>query len=293
MINSPNLVLKGIKTEFAKQMAIQQSSKLENLAFISTDKSAYGEYLFFDSLPTIKEWIDKISGGKVKDYKLRIDNKPYATQILENRRTIEYGTDNLSANVMNQLNGSVERWSGFVDKLLVNLIEANGTTFDGSAFFANSHNIDATIDNLYSGTGTTLAQVTADYDGASTALKSYVDKNGEPFNEFSKLVVVCPVSMENTFLTLKNSTMVETGAGAAKSNIYANTFDIISSPRLTGSDWYIFNMGSSMKPFILQKSKSPKWEMKDDIDDIWIRFNADADFGVGYGNFAAAIKIDN
>jgi phage major head subunit gpT-like protein len=295
MINSSSIYLKGIKTEFAKQLAIQENSKMETMCFVNTDKVKYNDYLLLDSMPEIYEWVDSRSGGKVKTYELRVDNKPYQTKILENRRTLEYGVENLSGSVMNQLNGSVQRWAGHIDKLVVNALVANGTTFDGSAFFANSHNIDGStaIDNLYTGTGTTLAQVTADYDGASSALKGFVDKNGEPFNEFTKLVVICPHTLENTFKTLKNSTMIETAGGAAKSNIYANDFEIISSTRLTGNDWYIANMGAFFPPFILQKSLAPKWVLKDDEEDIYVKFLADADFGLAYGNFTAIIKIDN
>lgn len=295
MYNSPIAVLKGIRTEFAKQLADMSGPMFK--AFVQTVKGngAYEDFRFKDTVGKITEWKANRTIEDFKDYLYTIRPKHWDHSISVDRDTLDDSRITLGGDIEKDVRESVQLWNAFADELIYNLLIDNGTAFDGSTFFGNSHNIDGdnAIDNLYSGTGTTLAQVEADYAGAKKQLRGFRDKNNRPYNRNAKYIVLAPSQLEDKFLTLRNSQQVY--ISGSKTNVYANTFDLILNDwqGASDNDWYIINTNATVLPFAVVDRQRVNWKMVDDPLRKDVLFLSDARMQAGYGTFTSIIKIDN
>jgi phage major head subunit gpT-like protein len=292
--NSAISVLKGIRTEFAIGIAKYEPAFNVMSEQVKSD-SNLEDYKFWDAFPRIKEWVDTIHREKMNDYKYQIRNKAWEFAIPVDRFTLSDSKTTIGANVELQIKAALQQWKDFPDELIYDLLIDNGTCFDGSNFFATSHNIDGTnaIDNLKTGTGVTLAQLETDLATARTAMRGYKDKNDRPINKKPKYAVLCPAHLEDKFLTLQNSQ--EVYISGTKTNIYANTFDIVVNDWQGSSDndWYLVNVDGMILPFISQMREKPNWKKDDDEKNRDILFYSTARMAAGYGLFTSMLKVNN
>jgi phage major head subunit gpT-like protein len=300
MYNNPIVLLKGIKGEFWKLMQTDPNSTFTPFIFRTKSNSNKEDYWIPESMPAIKEWIDMIGYSDVKDQYLEVLNKDWENSLLVDRNTLDDSKVNLGGNVEMWIKSLANTYQDFPDELCQALLAANSNAFDGTAFFANSRtNIDTgsnTIDNLYSGTGTTFAQVEADYIGAKKQLEGFRDKNDRAFNKGSQLAVFCPKHMEDTFQKLLNnrSEIIHDGT-SVKTNIYAGTAEIVVNWEQGSSDndWYLINKKASFPPFLIQDRQSPDWNLKDEKDSKMLKYFFTFRMGYSFLNPMSTIKIDN
>lgn len=297
MYNSPAVLLKGIQVRFLRGLATVANAMMKPFFEEATSDSNKETYVLFNHFGTIKEWIDEIDFAFLQDFDYEIKNKDWQNGFLVDRNTLDDSKKTLGNDVEREINFSLNSWSNFPDKLVTELLEAGetGLAFDGVAFFANARpklqGGGSTIDNLYAGTGISVAQVTADFAGATRDMRGWKAKNGDPFNANPKFVVICPSTLEWVFKTLRNS--VDIG-GSGVTNIYKDTFDIVVNDYLTdANDWFIVNSNAPMKPFIFQKRSNPIFDMKDEKDKKFIKYFSTARMNAGYGNPVSIIKIKN
>lgn len=299
MYNSAIAVLKGIRGEFGKQLRATEESVIKAFTTFVTSDSNDEDYIFFDTMPQIKEWLDDISEEDFADFLYTIPNKDFAYSIFVYRNTLKDSKKTLGGGIEQQIKSSTKAWVDFPDEQINDLLEANGNAFDGTAMFANTRpKLQGTnaIDNLYTGTSGgpyTLAQVEADLKGAKTMLLGLRDRNSKPFNRGAKLVAYVPSHLEDWFLTLKNSKQIY--VSGTKDNILLNTFDIIINYEQSGSvdDWYLVNTNAPVTPFIYQTRESAGWDVEDIKTKKKIRYFSTARNGAGYGNPMAIVKVDN
>jgi len=295
MYNSPNAVLKGIKALFAKTLQGMQLSEVKKVMENVLSDGAYEDYWIPGNANRIREWIDSIVYSDGKDYKFQIYNKDFGGGFKLKRTTLEDSRKYLGGNVENWVRGLAREWVSLPDEFVGILLEKNGNAFDGTPFFANNRNLDTgsnTIDNIVSGTGTTQAQILADFDNAYNQLVSFKDKNNKPFNKNPKLAVIVPAHLTLTFKKIFSGEIKQL---SSSTNIYAGMVEILTNYYQSNSsdDWYLVNLNSSMKPFILQERQKPTWDMKDEKDNVNIKYFTTGRYGYGYGNPLSIIKIDN
>jgi phage major head subunit gpT-like protein len=297
MYNSPAAILKGIRGEFAKQLRDADESMIKAFTQFVKSDSDNEEYLFIDAMPGIREWLDEINFKDFKDFYYQIVNKDWQFGIPVKRNTIDDSKKSLGGSIEMNIRTSVDSWNSFPDELIADLLTANGTAFDGTAFFANTRpNLQGAnaIDNLYSGTGVTLAQVEADFKGAKDALRAFRDRNDKPMNRRTKLAVFIPPHLEDRFAVLRESRSIDLGSGAI-TNTLLNTFDIIINYFQSSSDndWYLINTNAAIPAFIYQTRKSPSWDFVDDKRSLKVEYFSTARMNAGYGNPTAIVKVDN
>lgn len=298
ILNSPSLVLKGINAKFAKDLAsVTTIPNYEKYAEVIDSQSDKEEYVFFDSFSGIREWIDKIDYSKFKTFYYQIRNKAWQWGIPVDRFTIEDSAVNgLQPNIQKFVNEGVRKWQTFPKKLINELLTGGASTvaFDNTYFFAADRpNIKGTsaINNIATGTGTSLAQVTADFESAQNLIYAMVSRDGEPFNPDPKWLVVIPSQLRTQFENLQKQVVLAAGT----TNIWANTFEIEVNPyqAVTNNDWYLINMNAVVKPFIYQSRKTPLFEMKDENDSTVIKYFSNARMNAGYGNPMAIVFVNN
>ncbi len=295
MYNSPNAVLKGIKAYFAGLFVNAPVSNAKKVMETVTSDGAYEDYWIPSSASVLREWIDEIAYSDGKDYKFTIFNKDFGGGFKVKRNTLSDSRKSLGGNVEKWIKQIFREWITLPDTFVEILLEKNGEAFDGTAFFANSRNLDTgdnTIDNIYSGTGVTDAKILDDFEGAYNQLIGFKDKNNNPFNRDPKLAVYVPAHLANAFRRLFSPKATQR---SGSSNIYAGEVEIIVNYSQAGSnnDWYLLNTAAPFKPFILQEREKPTWNMKDEKDNINIKYFTTGRYGYGYGNPTAIIKVDN
>jgi phage major head subunit gpT-like protein len=303
MYNSPAVLLKGIQARFLRGLATTAPAVLSPFfeeAKSDTNKEAY---VLFNHFGTIKEWVDEIEFSHLEDFDFEIKNKDWQNGFLVDRNTLDDSKKTLGNDVEREINFSLSTWTNFPDRLVTELIVAgeSGLAFDGTAFFTAGGRPalqlpGTTIDNLITGTGITVALITADLVSAVTKMRSYTAKNGDPFNYSPKWVALIPPHLEFTFRTIRDSeNIIDAVAGATKTNIYKGTFDYVVNDYLgvASNDWYLTNVNTPFKPFIYQTRKSPSFDMKDEKDQKFLKYFSTGRMNVGYGNPLAMAKINN
>jgi phage major head subunit gpT-like protein len=296
MYNSPNSVLKGIRSEFAIQLGNFDGPIFKSFVQMINGDGAYEDFRFLDSVGTIREWTDQRRKQNYKDYLVTLRPKHYEFTLNVNRDTLDDSKKTLGGDIEKDVREAALLWKTFPDRLVNDLIAANGTAYDGSSFFATSHNIDGStaINNLETGTGTTLAQIEADLKDARNFMHGYVDKNNQPINMSPRFVVLAPSHLHDTFLTLRNSQQIYDGAGN-KTNIYNASFDIVINhwQSTSDNDWYLINTNANLMPFMVVDRQKPRWEVKDDLEYIDVKYMSDARMVGGYAAFTSICKVNN
>jgi len=302
MYNSAIALLKGIKGEFSSLMKVNAESTFEKIINRVKSNSDQEKYRIPESMPRIKEWVDKRHFGDFSDKYLTVVNKDWDNGIVVDRNTINDSREYLGGDIEMEIKMIVDTVKNFPDQYGHDLMVANGNAFDATAFFATSRpNLDTggnTIDNLLTGTSSTtysLAEFETDYKAAKAGLLGLRDKNNNPFNRNARLAVVVPQHMHDVAQTLLAQRQQEIYVSGTKTNLYAGDAEIIINWEQSSSDndWYLANINHPIKPIVVQERKAPMWNMKDDPFDKQVFYGFDFRMGIGLLNPLCIIKTNN
>lgn len=290
-----------LKTQFFS--ALEKSDMSAAMQFMTevNSNSDQEDYGWLGATPGISEWLDERQLKGLAEYSYSLKNKKWEGTLqvkkedLEDEKTgqLKIRTQDLATRAANH------RW-----KYLNEVIIAGATqlAYDGQYYFDTDHaypnaEVPGTQSNKLTGTGTTLAQVKADFIAARKAMKQFNDDRGEIFHEMPlNLVVMCPVDLEVTFEELLNATLISNTTNTLK-----GAASLVSSPYLSDvNDWYLFNVGSFLKPFIFQNRMPIEWHALDNpeqSDSVFMRdaafFGTRARYAIGYGLWQNAILTTN
>ena len=172
VFNDPKVVLAGIKGEFLKVMSTaKDKSNFETLARVLNSERDTETYTFLETATAIREFMDKVQYDDYKAFNQSVKNIPFSEGTMVDRFTLDDSKKDLGAGLVDHINSIVQNWITFPDSKLNELLIANPDAFDGTAFFANSRtNLNTgsyVIDNIVTGTGTSIAQLTADLNWLS------------------------------------------------------------------------------------------------------------------------------
>ena len=131
---------------------------------------------------------------------------------------------------------------------------------DGSALFATSR-FGIAAGNIYTGTGTSVTQLTSDLINAVAQAGQYQDGKGQPLLSSRMIdagvIIMYPLGMAENMTKMLRQITIDGGANAGVSNVIRDAqFKITPWPtsRLTGSDWFLFFKGAPVKAFFSQKA---------------------------------------
>jgi len=210
--------------------------------------------------PQMREWVDEKRAVGLNDFNLSVEIRRYEASIeidLDAFRDARFNVYDARIREMAQNAGRLEY------NLLSDLAAAGetGTGYDGQPFFAATHQEgDSGLQsNLITGTGTSAAQIQADFYAACTALLGFRDDRGAPLQAqpFRPLVWI----PNNAILVQRFEELRDAQLLSQSSNVLAGRFDLVVDPRLTASaDWYLFRTDGVMKPFLLINREEPQYE---------------------------------
>lgn len=180
---------------------------------------------------------------------------------------------------------------------------ATGLAYDGQQFFDTDHKdpgatFQTNQSNKLTGTGTTAAQIRADYDAARAAMFNLKDGEGRPMGITPSHVLV-PPALEGAFRQLLNADMVP-DASAGVTNIWKGSAGLLVSPYLTdANDWYLLALNQPVKPFIFQNRRPVQFTALDSptAENVFRRkkfqYGVDARYAFGYAFWQMAILTTN
>lgn len=298
---NPVVLEKGLRADFVKSLAAAENPSEVMPAILQVPSTSNLEdYGWLGQVPELVEWTDERKLKGILDYQYQIRNKDYEATIQIDRNTIE---DDQVNSVKPRINDLAVRAKQHPRKLFLEAL-VNGSSalcYDGQAFFSASHSegMSGTLSNIVTGTGTTLAQIGADLDSAIVRMASFKDDQGAPFAEDIQdkdLMIVAPIALRPAMEKLFGAMNDASGA----TNTYKDRVGKrVYSSRLTdANDWYLLNVGQSMKPFIQQNRQAPRFgalEVNSDRGFMSKRYVYGVDYrvGFGYGLWQYAVKITN
>lgn len=189
-------------------------------------------------------------------------------------------------------------------RLLVDVLLANPTGYDGVALFSASHPIDqnASVPGSQSNLLTSRALNLDNLFAARAAMRGFKSESGTPMGVIGDTLLVHPdreqVALEITSMPSIAKVFGSNTAAAAPGNIGSQLgIKVVVEPRLTSSsEWYLFHTGSAIKPFIFQEREAVTITQKtsDSDDNVFDRneyvWGTYACYNVGVGPWFYSLK---
>lgn len=262
-----------------------------NVSTIIDSTGADETYATLGGANGVREWLGDRQFKELRAGRFSIVNKKWESSELIAKDDIDDDRVGLYGPVMEQL--AVEA-AYHPDELLFSTMIAGATSacFDGQNFFDTDHawGDSGTQDNdltyaAATGTAPTAGEFRAAFHQARTAMLKFKNDQGKFLNRpitmgMSNLLAVVPPEME-----LAANEGLKASILSNNSNIVLDSPKIVVSPHITdAATFYLFNVGSPLKPFVFQRRKPLAREMKglNDHETKDIKFMVDARYNVGY-----------
>ncbi|PKO13836.1 hypothetical protein CVU37_15095 [candidate division BRC1 bacterium HGW-BRC1-1] len=250
------------------------------------------DYGWLGDVPQMAEWKDELIPEGIKEYGYTLKNKRFAAAMKvynDDLADDQYGQAKLKIASM------APSAAGFPGTL-VSALRTGGETglaYDGTAFFSAAR---AEGSNLVTGTGTSDAQIAADFESALVLIRLTKTDKGQVFDRTNmKLTAVCGVAMEQKLRRVLLAATVSTGGVNMLSGLVAG---LEVDPYITGNSWYLEDRDPYVKGFIVQEREavditntgmdSDQYVLHDRVV-YRVKWRGNA----GYGLWQHAVKVKN
>lgn len=168
-----------------------------------------------------------------------------------------------------------------------------------SATHAARGSQSATWSNLYTGAGTSVANVQTDVAAAVAGLYNMTDEADQPLNRGAKkMFILFPPAMDKSIRTAIDAGIISQTTNVGFANV---TFDLISEPLLTGTsvnDYYIGLLDAGLRGLIWQDREGVMLEEIGAGSEMWtnqrqIEFATTRRGAAAFGRPQRLIKINN
>lgn len=242
----------------------------ERLCSVVPSNSKSNLYGWLMNSIVMNEWVGERIIQNLQEHDFQVFNKLWEATVRLKRTDVE--DDNLAVFSSMTMPNMAETAKKHPDIRAAQVLQANGTCFDGKAFFATDH------PTFNQGAGATsysnLKAATAlDADGVNTvrsAMAAFVGENGYPLGVVGNLLVV-PPQLEKAALTVAHSTTYAiptvsgsaigpTTAMATVDNVMKGWFDVLVIPELANepTTWYMADSTKKIKPLLFQPRIAPE-----------------------------------
>lgn len=303
IIKGSTALEKGIRSEFVKEYASGPSAVPLLATIIQSNKDSEN-YAWLGEVPSMREFVDQRLIKGFSDTKYTLANKTFEGTLGVHRNEI---SDDETGGITIRTRDLARRAAQHPDQLLWEVVELGDDTtlgkgYDNYAFFGTAHPVrgaqTAAQSNKLTGTGTTVAAFKTDVQAAIAAMRKFKDEAGKPFHpmiQSSDLVVAVAPDLEFVAKEALNASIISNTSNALQGAVS----QVMVMPWLTDTnDWYLFNKGHVLKPFIFQDREPLEFtEQGLDSDtgfmkDVFL-FGARARYNVGYGLWQCAVMTTN
>lgn len=216
------------------------------------------EFAWLDTPPALEEWGGERKSSTLKSRSIKLVPKKYSS-------TLEFDRDDVQRDKTGQIQRRISelgtKAAELPERILTALLEANGTGYDGAAFFADSHNHGGTVDNLHTVDVTdpdapTGAEMSTAILQCITRMMQFTDERGEPLNQGARqFALVVPTKfMQPAWAAVRDQFLA-----ASQSNPLLSTdFQVMvyPNPRLNGAAasagrrFYLCRQDVSLRPLL-------------------------------------------
>ena len=218
----------------------------------------YEIYKWLGGAPAMNEWRGERVRSSLGDYDLSVVSDKFQS-------TLSFDVDDMrrdkTGQIMQRVAEMGQKAATLPQRLYTTLIESNPTAYDGSSFYANSHNVGTVDNNLAASAVAASAPTSAEMQtailAAIQAIVGFKDETGDPVNEFATaFMVMVPTNMYQALTAALKDTF--TSAGVSNTLIAAQGMGLsirpIINPRLTvGTTFYTFRTDAPVKACIWQE----------------------------------------
>ncbi len=306
----PTSLEKSLKALLLSTMAGLPPNMVGTIASVVDSAANNEKYAWIGQPPQMEELADEVKFTPLSDTGYTITNKTFVGGISVPRTLLE---DDQVGGVMMRIKQLAEVAKFHPDKILMDAVingadSTLGLCYDAGAFFSATHSSrgvgsgSGSQSNLLTGAGTSTANIQTDLQAAIAAMLNFKAENGEPFHlgGVRELLLLAPPALikpiqEVLYAQLiSNTSNVQVPSGV--------NIKVRYEPRLTSdstADWYLLNIGGSMKPLIFQDRISLQFEALEQGDSESAfnreeyRYKVRARYNVGYAFWQSAIKINN
>ncbi len=289
---------------FKRLEEVSMASWVPKLASVYTANQETETYTFVSDAPSLQERGAKATKrAGLKPFELSLKNKTY-------QNILEIDDDDFRRDKTDQILARVReraaRAAQLPQKLMTQLLNANGNAYDGVAFFhaSNHRNLNGDqVVNLITRDITTPAAPTVQEAidavlAAIVQIQGFKDDEGEPRNEFAEsFLVMCPQNMFTALLAATRNDYPASGT----SNTLKNsdfTIEVRSNPRLTSTTTFdVFRADSDVKALLWQdevptkfSDRNPDNSDKGFEDEVHL-FKTKRVCAGGYGRFDQACRV--
>jgi phage major head subunit gpT-like protein len=267
------------------------------LAMEAPSVNAAESYQWLGSVPKMKKWVDEKTLEQLMGFNYTITNDDWEATLQVDRNHIEDDQLGMYRPRIAQLADEAARHP---DELIFDLIKNGATSlgYDGQNFFDTDHaeGTSGTQSNKLTGTGTTVAQLTADFRAARAAMRKFKDDRGRPYLRGKpKLLWVIPPDIEGQVEEIANAATI-----GNTSNVLKGAFDYLVNGYATDvNDHVLVNASAPIKPFILQMRRRPEFVALDQPtqEAVFLRrkflYGVEARYNGGYGLWQFAALTTN
>lgn len=247
---------------YAELEAIQSASWIDKVSMLFDSNQESETYKWLGMSPMMREWIGGRQAKGFRENGITIINKKYEA-------TLEVLMDEIrrdkTGQVMLRVAELARRATDHWAYLLSSLLDGNGTCYDGSAFFYDSHSegSSGTQDNnltsaATTGTDPTSAEMEAAIMNAVEAILGFLDDQGLPMNAGARefLIMIPPAYLGATCGALGSTVISQTSALVpVVANVAGFRFDVAVNPFLASwtSKFAVFRTDARVKALIRQE----------------------------------------
>lgn len=257
-------------------------------------------YGMLGNMPGIREWLGDRRFKELRAMDFSISNKLWESSVLIPKTNVDDDHLGLYGPVMSDLAAEAV---AHPDELLFGSMIANGHTsliWDGQYFFDTDHvwGDSGTQSNLLtpacvSASAVTALEARAAFEAARLKLIGYKNDQGKLFNrtivtKYSDLLIVCHPNLELAFKTAFQAGILSNNSVVTIDVPQVQSCALLSS----AAEFYVFNLKSSMKPFIFQAREALNSQTTgaNDLETKDLKFMTQARYNFGYFAWWNCIK---
>lgn len=260
----------GFHARFFKELA-NQPLIYERIASVITDDRPVSVYNWITNVPKMRKWIGNKRLHKLRAQKHEIRTEPYEASIQIPKQDIIDDRFGLWSEKIGQMAEAYPRAidQGVVEWLMGGIsAETYGRTYDNQYLIDTDHTADG------SGSGTAQSNLVPGALTATTYRTAYkrmayefLDDVGEPVYNTPRTLLVGVANADVARDIVQRQWIAGIGGGTAGANVQVEnleraTVDVIVSPRITGTQWFV--LAANPTAVVVQRKRGPDFYSVDD-----------------------------
>lgn len=258
-------------------------------------------YTFLSDSPSLTEWSSNRTAQSMKRFEFSVKNKKFSAGLQIDEDDLRRDK---TGQILVRVNELAARAAQLPQRIISDLLIANGNAYDGVAFYATTHKTEsgATVDNIVTQTCTTsgvptVAEAASGILNSITRIMSFVDDMGEPRNEFARrFAVMVPAALYGSVVGAIRNDFLTSGSS---NQLLATGMEIvpyINSRLTTATQAYIFRTDADVRAFVWQDEVAPMMSTLEEGSDFYTLNDARMFFAKrvcngGYGRFDQTVRL--